>query len=186
MNQLDRSDRSSDILVRRSGDTCGDRRPDRESGQATTEFALILLPLLLIVGGIIHFGIALNFWLDEQRIANQGARWAAVANWPPECPVGATTCNNAPACDALTRTNVQLQNTLRCQAIAQGLRDSIAVELCFPAGGTPIVGDPVRVRVTSPFTFIPILQLGTIELRADATMRIEQKPDVYAASAVSC
>jgi len=43
MHQPDRSDRSSDILVRRSGDTCGDRRPHRESGQATTEFALILL-----------------------------------------------------------------------------------------------------------------------------------------------
>ena len=173
--------------MRRPGDTtAARRRQDRESGQATTEFALILLPLLLIVGGIIHFGIALNFWLDEQRIANQGARWAAVANWPPECPVGATTCNNTPACDAPGRANVQLQNTLRCQAIAQGLRDSIDVELCFPAGGTPIVGDPVRVRVKSPFTFIPILQLGTIELRADATMRIEQDPAVYAASAEAC
>ena len=42
------------------------------------EFALILFPLLLIVAGIIQFGIALNYWLDMQRIANQGARWAAV------------------------------------------------------------------------------------------------------------
>ena len=54
-----------------------------ESGQATTEFALILFPLLILVGGIIYFGIGLNYWLDMNRVANQGARWAAVNNWPP-------------------------------------------------------------------------------------------------------
>ena len=46
------------------------------------EFALILFPLLMLVAGIIQFGIGLNYWLDMQRIANQGARWAAVNNWP--------------------------------------------------------------------------------------------------------
>ena len=64
----------------------------RESGQAMVEFALILFPLLLLVAGIIQFGIALNYWLDMQRIANQGARWAAVNNWPPDCPRGSTSC----------------------------------------------------------------------------------------------
>ena len=57
-----------------------------ESGQATTEFALILIPLLIVVGGIIYFGIGLNYWLDMNRVANQGARWAAVNNWPRYCP----------------------------------------------------------------------------------------------------
>jgi Flp pilus assembly protein TadG len=42
-----------------------------EKGQATTEFALILFPLLILVTGIIWFGIGLNYWLDMQRIANQ-------------------------------------------------------------------------------------------------------------------
>ena len=64
---------------------------DRESGQATTEFALILLPLLLLVSGIIWFGIGLNFWLDMQRIANQGARWAVVNCGP--APQSALVCN---------------------------------------------------------------------------------------------
>ena len=44
MHQLDRSDRSSDDLVRRRDTICGAPSPDRESGQATVEFALILLP----------------------------------------------------------------------------------------------------------------------------------------------
>ena len=42
------------------------------------EFALILFPLLILVVGIIQFGIGLNYWLDMNRLANQGARWAVV------------------------------------------------------------------------------------------------------------
>ena len=56
------------------------------------EFALVLFPLLIIVAGIIQFGIGLNYWLDMQRIANQGARWAAVNNWPPECLRNSSSC----------------------------------------------------------------------------------------------
>ena len=60
------------------------RRKNNESGQAMVEFALILFPLLLIVVGVIQFGIGLNYWLDMQRIANQGARWASVNCGPAE------------------------------------------------------------------------------------------------------
>ena len=55
---------------------------DRESGQATIEFALILVPLMMVVAGIILFGIGLNYWLDINRLSNQGARWAAVNAYP--------------------------------------------------------------------------------------------------------
>ena len=54
------------------------RRRDRESGQALVEFALILPLFILLVVGIIQFGVGLNYWLDMQRIANQGARWGVV------------------------------------------------------------------------------------------------------------
>ena len=59
------------------------------------EFALILFPLLILVVGIIQFGIALNYWLDMNRLANQGARWAAVNGWP-NCPrTDPATCTHA-------------------------------------------------------------------------------------------
>jgi TadE-like protein len=143
------------------------RREDRERGQAMVEFALILFPLLILVAGVIQFGIALNYWLDMQRIANQGARWAAVNNWPPDCPRGSTTC----------ATPNTLQESLVRQAIADGLQDSVTVEVCYPAG-TEAVGDPVRVRLETRFTFVPILNIGTIRLRGDATMRLEQLPEL--------
>ena len=50
----------------------------RERGQALVEFALIVPLFLIIVVGIIQFGVGLNYWLDLNRIANQGARWAVV------------------------------------------------------------------------------------------------------------
>jgi hypothetical protein len=157
------------------------RRRDRESGQAMVEFALILFPLLILVSGIIWFGIGLNYWLDMQRIANQGARWAAVNNWPTNCPVGSDPgdCSNTPPdCFPSSQAGATLQHTLRCQALTNGLQSTVQVEVCYPDWPNAEGGDPVFVRLETPFTFVPILGIGTIELGADATMRLEQDPDV--------
>lgn len=139
-------------------------RRDRESGQAMVEFALILFPLLILVGGIIYFGIGLNYWLDMQRVANQGARWAAVNNWPPDCPKGSTTCG----------TPNTLQETLERQIQTSGLQNAATIEVCFPESGLKTVGAPVKVHIEAPFTFVPVIGVGTITLGADATMRLEQ------------
>jgi hypothetical protein len=147
-----------------------------EGGQATVEFALILLPLLLLVVGIIQFGIALNYWLDMQRVANQGARWAAVNNWPPDCPRGSTSCTNNPACRG-TRATTTLQSTLRCQMLTAGVSGSPTVQVCFPDGGSKTVGSPVKVHLAAPFKLKALFGIGTITLRADATMRLEQSQE---------
>jgi TadE-like protein len=146
----------------------------RESGQAMVEFALILFPLLLLVVGIIQFGIGLNYWLDMQRIANQGARWAAVNNWPPDCPVGSSVgdCDGTP--------NPTLQTALVQEALTNGLQSSVTVQICYPANSgspTEVSGNPVRVRLDSPFDLLPILGWGSLKLRADATMRLEQSQE---------
>ena len=143
----------------------------RESGQAMVEFALILFPLLLIVAGIIQFGIALNYWLDMQRIANQGARWAAV-----NCTRSATTPPSYNPC------NPNLQTTLRQQAVANGLKQSVCVAITFPSG-TALKGDPVKVSLKTPFTLLPILGVGQIDLGADATMRMEWTPTAFSSTA---
>src|SRR6188474_2042078 len=131
-----RSDRSSDGLVKQFDVTPARPTRDRESGQAMVEFALILFPLLLLVAGIIQFGIALNYWLDMQRIANQGARWAAVNNWPPDCP------RTAPSCPSPNT----LQESLQRQMLAAGLQSNptTSVQLCYPDVSKGL-GDPVRI-----------------------------------------
>jgi hypothetical protein len=138
------------------------------------EFALILFPLLILVVGVIQFGIGLNFWLDQQRIANQGARWAVVNAWPG-CPRNEPVPLVGSNC---TGTNT-LQAYLKAQALSKGLKNSVSVTVCYPDDGNPDTasgerGTPVKVRLQAPYNLSPILGLGTIQLRADATMRLEQ------------
>jgi TadE-like protein len=164
------SDRSLRRLVKIRDLMTLRRRQNPESGQATTEFALILFPLLILVAGIIYFGIGLNYWLDMQRIANQGARWAAVNNWPPDCPVGSTVgdCDGSPY-----RT---LQESLKRMAIADGLESSVTAKVCYPTGNRG-AGEPVRVRLESDFTFFFIDRVR-VKLVGEATMRLEQSQEV--------
>ena len=163
------SDRSFERLVKTRDLISARRRGNSESGQATTEFALILFPLLILVSGIIYFGIGLNYWLDMQRIANQGARWAAVNNWPPDCPRGSAVgdCDGSP--------NPTLQESLKRMAIADGLESSVVPDVCFPSG-TKTIGDPVRVRLESDFTFF-FIDSVKVKLVGEATMRLEQSQE---------
>ena len=140
------------------------RRQDPESGQATTEFALILFPLLILVAGIIYFGIALNYWLDMHRLANQGARWAVVNSYP-----------GCPRTGPPTPCSPTLQRYVACQPVAGALKPTVTIS--FPDGATSTdddIGDPVKLELASPFKLVPIIGWGTINLRAKATMRLEQ------------
>ena len=145
-----------------------------ESGQALVEFALILLPFLTIVIGIIYGGIGLNYWLDMQRIANQGARWAAVNNWPPDCPVNASTCPSPNT----------LQESLERMALSRGLKGTVNAEVCYPTGNEN-VGDSVRVRLTAPYTFF-FIESVQVQLVGEATMRLEQEPKLIENELTPC
>lgn len=130
-----------------------------EDGQVVVEFALILIPLLLLVAGIVQFGIAVSFWQDQQRLAAAGARVAVVD------------------CAAVTWCTPTLAQYLESQPLSNGNRPDATV--CFESksglGGTKaIIGDAVKVQLESPFTLVPIFNIGTITLSAQTTMRLEQ------------
>lgn len=127
------------------------------------EFVLISPLIFILVGGIIQLGLAINYWMDLQRIANQGARWAVVAHYPLP---GGTSCTSSSASCSTT-----LQDVLASQA--QSLDPTVSI--CFP-NNTKAVGEPVQVRLATDFSFIPILGIGAVTLGADAEMRIEQPP----------
>ena len=153
MDRPHRSDRSTRALVRLRDWTAARRhRQDRESGQATVEFALILFPLLILVVGIIQFGIGLNYWLDMQRIANQGARWAAVNNWPRLCPRARRlnyTCNSTPPTCAAALAERDPGNCCSARRFTARLGTTATVTICYPGetSATIEVGDPVRVKL---------------------------------------
>jgi TadE-like protein len=176
-------------------------RRDPESGQATTEFALILLPMMALVGGIIYFGIGLNYWLDMNRVANQGARWAAVNNWPPQClrTDNPDPPNSGPGCDTTVVTTgcstvtgtapayhsrPRLMDLLRCNT----RNPATTVSICYPGIANPndaTRGDPVKVKLTAPYKFWFVKSVG-VTLTATATMRLEQKPTLITGEVASC
>jgi Flp pilus assembly protein TadG len=157
-NSSDRSLRGLVSRLQQLKDRCA---RDRESGQAIVEFALILIPLLILVVGIIQFGIGLNYWLDMNRLSNQGARWAVVNGYPG--------CNDSVSSGCGT----SLQRYIACQRLPGALKPT--VDISFPEGSNG-VGSPVQVRVSSPYSFRAIMKLGTITLAARTTMRIERAP----------
>jgi TadE-like protein len=150
-----RADKSRMHSPWKSERTASRRGREHERGQALVEFALIAPLFLLLVVGIIQFGIGLNYWLDLNRIANQGARWAVVDKYP-------------------NSSSQTLEAYLESEPVSGGLKPEALI--CYePVGAqTGQPGEPLTVRVESDFTFLPILDLGTITLRGKATMRIEQ------------
>jgi len=165
--QPTRADKERMTSVRAHGDERASAARSRERGQAMVEFALLAPVFLLIMGGIIHFGVALNFWLDMNRISNQGARWVAV------------NCNQSAVTPPANPCLPDIETALAQDLVSQG--NNATVEVCWVetsgnGGSTPTVGDPVRVQLSSNFNLIPFVGTGNIRLRATTTMRLEQEP----------
>jgi hypothetical protein len=147
-------------------------RDSRERGQALVEFALIAPLFLMLVVGVIQFAVAHNFWFDLQRLANQGARSAAV-----NCgPAGNSQCLDRDG-------NPDLATRLKQDVISEK-GNTPEVEICYvppsdppPGGWAPTVGDAVRVRLTERYRLSAIVNLAKIDLTATATMRLEQEPN---------
>jgi Flp pilus assembly protein TadG len=55
-------------------------RARRRRGQSLVEFAILLPVLLIMMSGVIEFGIMLNYYLDLIDAAREAARWAADAD----------------------------------------------------------------------------------------------------------
>lgn len=148
-----------------------------ERGVAVVEFALLLVPLLLIIFGIVDFGRAMNYKNELTQVANQAARFAVVNRNPAD---GTTPF---PGCSGL-KSYLSNPANVDTKEIAD-LIDAGTVQIT--AGAT--VGDPVTVRVTVDFNVIPFLGSGafgigqpSMSLAGQATMRLEQVPSFGSAS----
>lgn len=54
------------------------RRSGRQEGAAAVEFGLLLMPLLLVLGGILDFGFAFNAQIGLSHAAREGVRTEAL------------------------------------------------------------------------------------------------------------
>jgi Flp pilus assembly protein TadG len=138
------------------------RRARRESGQAAVEFALVVPFICLLVLALVDFGKGVNYWLDANHLASEGARLAAVLGDQPE-PGG------------------DLKQWIQQQAETNELRDGTGsvtspAQVCisFPNGRE--IGKPVTVTVTAAYQWIPFIGGGTLDISGSSTMRLEQLP----------
>jgi Flp pilus assembly protein TadG len=130
-----------------------------ESGQAVVEFGLVVPFLCLLVLALVDFGKGMNYWLDLNHVASEGARKAAV---------------NAHATDSEYESYIR--SRLETGELRDGGTSSIpsaaTVSICLPDGGD--VGDPVTVQVAVGYKWIPFVSDATWAIRGTATMRLEQ------------
>ena len=140
-----------------------------ERGTALVEFALIAPLLFLLLFGIIDFGRALDYYNQVTQLAGQGARAAVV--------------NRNPDGTAIT-SGSSLQSQLVTQFTAQPeLKNGEVVCIVGPLPTN--VGDPVTVKVSYQFHFLPLIglagsALGGLNLSATETQRAEVVPRNYA------
>lgn len=150
-----------------------------ERGVAVVEFALLLVPLLLILFGILDFGRAMNYKNELTQVANQAARFASV-NRDPNNPSDSSLHFS---CGALRSYLSNRANLDTNEIVTMLQKGTVQVT----SGAT--VGDPVTVRLTADFDVIPFLgstKFGigqpTMSLAGQATMRLEQVPSFGSAS----
>jgi Flp pilus assembly protein TadG len=151
-----------------------------ESGVALVEFALVVPILLVLLLGMLDFGKAFNYWIDETQLASSGARWAVVNANPG-------LCDGTPA--------TSLQAYIQCQADTNELRNGgtnsvvnkAKVCISFPpvsGHSNPLVGDPVRVTVSVGYTWMPLISqrigIGSTTISGSSTMRLEAPPSYTA------
>lgn len=146
-----------------------------ERGTALVEFALVALPLFLILFGIIDFARALNYYNDLTQIAGQGARAAAV------------DCNPDNTCGStyVTASSIQTQllgdlDSPEMKQVQSPARTKICIQN-VPNGN----GAPVTVKASYEFHFIPLVHPIALTLSASQTERFEGLTAHYQTGCVS-
>ena len=116
-----------------------------QKGAAAVEFAIILPLLIMLVFGIVQFGIAFNNWISLTHAARHGARLAAVADYED------------------------------FEARIQESSPTVKIESITLSGEGGKIGDPVEVTVTGEVLNIDIPLVGSwpVTLTSTATLRLE-------------
>ena len=161
-----------------------------ESGQGLTELALVLPLFLLLLLGMVDFGKAINYWIDQTHLANEGARLAAVNNNPGGTGQTLQQFILARAETAEQQGCQTSAGTLQARTGTQRSAHCAAVNICFynssgnlytsPASAT--VGDTVEVIVRYAYDWLrgfPFPGNPFTTISGTAAMRLESLPTNY-------
>ena len=145
------------------------RRSQR--GQSLVEFALVLPILLILVLGIVDFGMGLRAYVTLTNATREGARFAAVGNpagtYPADCTGSSSDSAVGRVCTTLSGLDLDGMQT---------------VSVVYPDGQLP--GNSVVVSADYQYEFITPLSAvagffsggsftGHLDLSATSDMRLE-------------
>lgn len=132
-----------------------------ERGAALVEFALTLPLLLLLLVGIMDFGLAFQRYNALNNATREGARMAVLPGYTPG--------------DVESRVNAYLA----AAGVTGTATTTATLGLVTPASGPAFTAWTVTVSIDYPFSFLgPIGRLvgsefGTVTMRSTAVMRAE-------------
>ncbi|MFM7059716.1 MAG: TadE/TadG family type IV pilus assembly protein [Actinomycetes bacterium] len=137
----------------------------RERGAAAVEFALVLIPLLLILFGTIYFALYLNARQGAQAAAREGARIAALRR-------GSAADACARAQSALSGVAIE-RPTVSVGSTPEATSGCGSTTFVCSGTGTGSTGD-AYVKVSGQVTFaVPLAFSGPVTVTTTARFRCE-------------
>lgn len=145
-----------------------------ERGAAIVEFAFVLPLLAFLLFGMVDFGRALNYWIDETHLANEAARWAVVNRNPGPSPTLAQSIWEQIITPELKSGSTDASGPVSGARVCVSFIDPGTGAVIDESGAN--VGHAVKVTVTSDFKWRALLGFATTSLKGEAIMRLEAEP----------
>jgi Flp pilus assembly protein TadG len=147
----------------------------RQSGQSLVEFSLMIPVFLILVFGIIDFGMGLRAYITVAQATREGARFGSIGN-----PAGTFSSGGSGECNGSTQTSVvgKVCSTMG----GLDLTNISTVSVTYPNGQAP--GNSIRVSAQYNYEYItPISAIvgffsggsmgSTIPVSSTTDMRLE-------------
>ncbi len=147
----------------------------REAAQSLVEFSLMIPLFLILVFGIIDFGMGLRAYISVAQATREGARFASIGN-----PAGTFTTGGSGECDGSTTTTTVGKVCATMNGLDLTKLGSVSVT--YPNGNSP--GNSVHVSASYNYQYItPLRRLvnffsagalgSTIPVNSSTDMRLE-------------
>ncbi len=153
-------------------------RSTRQGGAAAVEFALVVLPLLVILFGIMQFGWLLSSHLMVNHATSAGSRvFAAQRGYDNPCTAAFLAVrNSSPRLTAAENIHMSCSvkgpsaQYIEC-GTCSGTSTTCSIDTC-KTELTQYPGNPARITVTYPFSALIAISLPGLQMPTDLSATV--------------